>query len=111
MNQTSNQAARTINVGNRLTIETITDFAQQIRTGFNEADAVVVAFEPEIEIDVTALQVFCAACKTAAAEGKRFAYSGPQPQALRDLVAATGSERHKQCLVNSSACFRRSQGE
>ena len=111
MNQTSKKATLTMNVGNRLTIDAIADCAQRIRTGLNEADEVLVAFEPGVEIDVTALQVFCAACKTAAAEGKHFAYSGPLPQSLRDLIAATGSERHEQCSVNSSACFRRPEGE
>jgi ABC-type transporter Mla MlaB component len=111
MNQTGKEAALTINVGNRLTIETIADCAQQIRTGLNQADVVLVAFEPDVEIDVTALQVFCSACKTAAAQGKRFACSGPLPEALRNLIAATGSERHEQCSVNSSVCFRRPEGE
>jgi len=111
MNPTSKETALTINVGSRLSIETIADFAQQIRTGLNEADEVLVAFEPDVEIDVTALQVFCAACKTAAAEGKHFACSSPLPRSLRDLIAATGSERHEHCSVNSSACFRRPEGE
>lgn len=111
MNTNSKEAELTINVGSRLTIETIADFAQHIRTGLNRADVVLVAFEPDVEIDVTALQVFCAACKTAAAEGKRFACIGGLPRALRDLIAITGSERHEHCSVNNSACFRRPEGE
>jgi len=111
MNSASNDNTQVLSGGNRLTIETIAEFVQQIRTGLNEANAVVVALPPDVEVDVTALQTFCSACKTAAAEGKRFACSQPLPQAVLDLIAATGSARQEQCPVNSSACFRRAAGE
>ena len=99
-----------IDTGPRLTIETVADCQQRIRLGLNEATTVVLAFDPELEIDITALQLLCSACKTAAAEGKQFTYRGPPPKALLDLIAAAGAERHEHCVNNNSACFRKGGG-
>ena len=99
-----------INSGDRLTIETTGDFAQRILQGLAETGTVIVEFEPDVELDITALQVFCSACMKATAEGKRFIHRGPAPQALLDLVAAAGSERHEHCENNNMLCFRQFGG-
>lgn len=110
LNTTQQPAECVIGTGARLTIETIADCQQRIRLGLNEATTVVLAFEPELELDITALQLFCSACKTAAAEGKRFTYRGQPPKALLDLIATAGAERHEHCVNNNSACFRKVGG-
>ncbi len=99
-----------IGSGERLTIETIAEFVQLLRKGMAEATTVVIEFEPGVEMDLTALQVFCSACKTAKAEGKNFIHRGPPPQALLDLAAAAGSERHEHCTNNNTSCFRQFGG-
>lgn len=81
--------------GERLTIETTAEFVQSIRRGLAGATTVVLEFKPDVEVDITALQVFCAACKTAAAEGKKFIYRGSLPPVLLDLAAAAGAELHE----------------
>ena len=48
--------------GSRLTIETIAEFVQQIRKALNEASTVVIEFDRDVEMDITALQVFYASC-------------------------------------------------
>jgi hypothetical protein len=101
---------RVISSGDRLTIETIADFAQQIRNGLAEATTVVVEFGENVEMDITALQVFCSACQTAAAAGKKFMYRGPLPQTLLHLAAAAGSERHDHCKIDNLSCFRKFGG-
>jgi len=101
-----------INSGDRLTIETINAFAQLIRQGLAaEATTVVVEFEPAMEMDITALQVLCSACHTAAARGKRFIHRGQPPKALLDLSAAAGAERREPCSTNNTFCFRQFGGE
>jgi len=100
-----------ISSGDRLTIDTIADFIGRIRTGLTEASTVVVEFNPEVEMDITALQVFCSACKTATAEGKRFIHRGSVPQALLDLSTAAGAERFGHCTNKNNACFRQFGGE
>jgi anti-anti-sigma regulatory factor len=95
-----------ISSGERLTIETITDYVQLIRTGLAEADTVILEFDPEVDMDITALQAFCSACKTASASGKRCIHRGPSPKALIELVAAVGAERHNSCGNHNESCFR-----
>ena len=96
--------------GSRLTIETIAEFVQQIRKALNEASTVVIEFDRDVEMDITALQVFYASCKQAAIDGKHLIRRGPEPQTMLDLVAAAGAERHGQCGNNSITCFRRFGG-
>ena len=99
-----------ISSGSRLTIETIAEYIQRIRAGLDEAETVVLEFDPDVEMDITALQVFCSACKTAAAVGRRCIYRGPMPQALLDLSVAAGAERHKSCKNHNEFCFRQLGG-
>lgn len=98
---------RVISTTSRLTIETVADCAQRIRQGLTEADTVVIAFEPEMEVDITALQLLCSACATAAAEGKQCLYRGQPPRALLDLLTAAGADRREPCNKNTNiSCFR-----
>jgi len=94
-----------IDSGERLTIETVADFTRLIREGLSASKRVAVQFDADVEVDITALQVICSACKTAAAEGSSFVIHGSQPRALADLVVAAGAERHGLCKHNNSgAC-------
>jgi anti-anti-sigma regulatory factor len=94
-----------INGGKQLTIETISDFTRLIRDALAENTTVVVEFEPDLEVDITALQVFCSACKTASAQGKKFIHRGPPPQALIDLSIAAGIQDRKHCMNGDAPCF------
>jgi len=92
-----------INSGPRLTIENTIEFARLIREGLADAKSksVAVQFDPDLEVDITALQVLCSACKTAATMGKAFSCQGERPKALTELVAAAGAERHGGCKQNN----------
>jgi len=105
-NNSQQNNERVISSGDRLTIETIADYVQLLRTGLAEADTVILEFDPKVEMDITALQALCSACKTAAASGKRCIHRGPSPKALTELVAATGAERHNPCDNHNESCFR-----
>lgn len=105
------ETERIINSGDRLTIETIADFAQLISQGLKEVGSVVIEFKPDVELDITALQVFCAACKKATAEGKKFIHRGPLPKALSELVQAVGAVRHEPCENDNNFCFCQFEGE
>jgi anti-anti-sigma regulatory factor len=110
VNSALQQAECVINSGERLTIETIANFIGQIQAGLVEAATVVIEFNPEVEMDITALQVFCSACKTATTEGKRCIHRGTPPQALLDLLTAAGAERHESCTNKNDFCFRQFEG-
>lgn len=99
-----------ISSGDRLTIENIADLLQRIRAGLTSSSTVVIDFKPNLEMDITALQVLCSACKTASAEGKRFAYRGPLPELLLELVPVTGSTNNGPRGDNGTSCFRQFEG-
>ena len=95
-----------ITSGERLTIETAADFTRLTRDALKTSTTVAVAFEPGVEIDITGLQVLCAACRNAAASGKTFTLHGPVPGSLTDMAAACGAERHTVCKHNNnSSCL------
>lgn len=92
--------------GDRLTIENAVDFARLVREALDAAKNVAVEFEAAVEMDITGVQILCSACKSAAAGGKTFSYHGPQPQALADIIIASGAERHAACKHNNdSTCI------
>lgn len=110
LNGNKEGTAKVIGSGARLTIETIDGFAQLLRDGLAEAETVIIEFEGDVEIDITALQLFCSACKTAAALEKKIIHRGPLPQSLLSLAEAAGSERQEDCNNNNMSCFRQFGG-
>jgi len=90
--------------GAKLTIETSSEFLTLLREALAQANTVVVEFDPQVQVDVTALQLLCSACKSAAAVGKTFVRRGGQPETLSQLVAAAGGGCHGACKHNNSMC-------
>ncbi len=99
-----------ISSGDRLTIENIADLVQRILAGLVGASTVVIDFKPNLEMDITALQVLCSACKTASAEGKQFVYRGPLPELLLELASVTESTNSAPRGDNGTSCFRQFEG-
>jgi len=94
-----------INSGDRLTIETAADFTQLTREALGASNKVAIQFEAAVEIDITGVQIICAACKSAAAGGKSFSQHGLQPPGLAEIIAASGAERRTVCKHNNdSSC-------
>lgn len=94
-----------INSGRQLTIDTIGDFIMKVREAMAGNETVIVEFDPDLEVDITALQLFCSACKTATAAGKKFIHQGPTPQTLIDLSAAVGIHNKRACQNGDTSCF------
>jgi anti-anti-sigma regulatory factor len=92
-----------ITSGSSLTIENAAEFSRVIREALHTSKNVVIEFEPTVEMDITCIQILCAACKSAAQVGVSFSYAGVQPQALIDLFTACGAERHAVCKYNNDA--------
>lgn len=102
---------RVISSGDKLTIETAAAFARLIRKELSEASStLVLEFSESVEMDITALQVLCSACKTATAEGKKIAYRGRLPELLQALTPVTGSKNSEPCSDSSISCFRQFEG-
>ena len=99
-----------IDSGERLTIETIAGFIQQVRNAMNVADTIVIEFHPDVEMDITALQVFCSAHTTATSNGKNLIHRGPIPKIMMELAMSAGAERCDHCINNRQHCFRQLGG-
>ncbi len=91
----------TIKSGERLTIENAADFATSIREALAASQKVIIEFDVNVEADITALQVLCSACKTAAAEGKPLTRQGDDSESLRQLIISAGAKRLGPCSHNN----------
>jgi anti-anti-sigma regulatory factor len=95
-----------ITTGDRLTIENAADFSRIVREAFEASKSVSLEFDPSVEIDITGVQILCSACKSAALGGASFSFKGAYPQALADIIANSGAERHAVCKHNNdSTCI------
>jgi len=92
-----------ITSGDSLTIENAAEFSRILREALEGVNVVAVEFEPDVAIDITALQILCSACKSAAGSGKKFTYHGPQPQGMADIISSSGADRHSECKHNNDA--------
>ena len=90
-----------ITSGDRLTVDNAGAFSGLVREALDASRSVAVEFEPEVEIDITGVQILCSACKNAAAGGNSFSYHGPLPPSLADIIIACGAERHAACRHNN----------
>lgn len=95
-----------ITSGDRLTIENASEFTRIVREALEASENIAIEFDPAAEIDITAVQILCSACKSAAQSGKTFSYTGLQPKALADIISNTGAERRATCKHNNdSTCI------
>lgn len=94
-----------ISSGPRLTIETIGAFIERLRQELNGTETLIIEFDPEVEMDITALQALCSAHTTALDQGKRFVRQGPAPNVLIDLAAAAGIQCRERCIKHNEPCF------
>lgn len=89
--------------GGRLTIENAAEFSRILREALEASKKVAIEFEPDVEIDITGIQILCSACKSAAQADSILSYHGPQPQALADVIASSGAERNAICKFNNNS--------
>ncbi len=89
--------------GEFLTIETAAEFSRIVCEALEASKNVAIEFDPAVEIDITGVQVLCAACKSAAQGGNEFSYRGPQPRALAEIIISSGAERNAVCKHNNNS--------
>ena len=100
--QSHEDGSITINSGDRLTIENAADFISCISTALAASQHVALEFNLVVDVDITALQILCSACKTATEEGKTFTHLGSLSAPWRQMVISTGAGRHVSCKHNDS---------
>jgi anti-anti-sigma regulatory factor len=93
----------TVAVSGALTIERSGEFRQILTNALAGAQRVVLDVGQLHDIDLTALQLICAACKTAAAADKTFIFAGPLPDCLMALKDGIGVCQNSPCSQNGNA--------
>ena len=89
--------------GDRLTIENAAEFSRVLCEALDASKNIAIEFDPDVEIDITGVQLLCSACKSAANSGKTFSYNGLLPLKLTELIAASGAERNAVCKSNNNS--------
>ncbi len=92
-----------ISTGDRLTIETVGEFFSILTEVLSAAREVYLEFDPEMEIDITGVQIICSACKSACREGSVFLYRGLLPSSLLHLIERSGVQRNALCKHNNNS--------
>lgn len=92
-----------VTTGDRLTVETASDFSRVVREALEASKNVMIEFDPTLSIDITGVQILCSACKSAAQIGTVFSFQGPRPLALAEIIASSGAERYTVCKHNNNS--------
>jgi len=84
-------------LGGRLTIETASEVAGTIRQALEGGGPVSLSFDEVSEVDLTIIQILCAACRMASARSQEFMLSGTVPPLINRLVDEAGGTRLTPC--------------
>jgi hypothetical protein len=93
-------ALATLVVGGSVTIENIGDFRRALVEAFDLAARVSLDITGLEEVDITAAQVICSACKTAAASERCLAAEGELPECIIGLGKGIGATMGLPCKQN-----------
>ena len=89
-----------LRVGGELTIPFAGEFRGALLEAFDAAERLIVDLEGVSTLDITGLQLLCAAHRTACARGKGFGVAGLSNSALTEAAGLAGFERHVGCAVD-----------
>lgn len=85
----------------RLNIEVAAEIHRMALVALCEAEKVQLDLRQVEEMDITALQIICSACKTAAVQKRSFTSHGDLPECLGSLVKESGVIRNGICKHNA----------
>lgn len=85
-------AARVI-VGETLTIETCAEFKQALSNTLDTARQIVLDAHQLQQVDITALQLICSACRVASSKGRLLAFENDIPSCIESLRSSIGANR------------------
>jgi ABC-type transporter Mla MlaB component len=90
-----------IKAAGRINIEMIAEMHHMLLVALCEAEKVQLDFQEVEEMDITALQILCSACKTAAVQKRPFTSLGELPECLGRLAKVSGVHRNGICKHNA----------
>jgi ABC-type transporter Mla MlaB component len=89
-----------ISLGGDLTLSYVEEMRKIFMKALVNADLVSLQFENVGEVDLSCLQLFCSAHRSAVRLKKRIVLAGDAPQALKDAAEAAGYARQKGCRLD-----------
>jgi len=95
---------RTLNLYDELTIQNADEFRTILKESLEAADILIINTEYITEIDLSCLQLLCAAHKSAMHEGKTVTLDYSRSKIVTDTLLQSGYVRHAACAGNEK-CF------
>lgn len=100
------QGKETLKVAGRVTIGQAGGFRETLLEALAAVDELQVDLSGVTDIDLTGLQLLCAAHQSAGKGGKRFGISDCGNEVFRKVVADAGFQRHIGCACDTtSSCI------
>lgn len=84
-----------------LTIENTRELHQILLTGLDKAAGLALSFENVTAVDLSFIQLVCAAHRTAIRADKTMKLAGPRPEVLQKAVRETGFIRETGCVLDT----------
>ena len=92
--------AGTLCLDGDLTIERAAELLEVCRQAVAAHDSISVTFGEVGAVDLTCLQLLCAAHRSAVAQGKQFRFAGQRPEILDEAACRAGFIRKRKCQMN-----------
>ena len=90
----------TLRLEGDLTIERAAELLEAFRQALAASDQVEMEFGEVGTVDLSCLQLLCAAHRTAVAQGKQFCFTGQRPHFLSEAGQKAGFIRKTKCQMN-----------
>ena len=84
-----------------LTIENTRELRQLLLAALDNLEEITLAFEDVTAVDLSFVQLLCAAHRTAVRADKIFQVAGSRPEILKAAVRETGFIRESGCVLDS----------
>ena len=107
----SNQPTKVVVLDGALNIQRIGELKEAFAAAFTESDHVVLDLARGTEVDLSFLQLVCAAHKSASRTHKQLTLSGERPECLRQAIEEAGFLPLKGCRdVSGNGCLWKGEG-
>lgn len=98
----------TVNLAGVISIENVTQLHSALIDALSASKQVVLDVGKVEAIDMTTMQIFCSACKTAAANNLAFLVKGDYPDCMKTFSSDIGAQTGIDCPHNNNVtciCF------
>jgi anti-anti-sigma regulatory factor len=91
---------RMIYIEGDLTIENAGKIQEALLKPFSKKEHRIISVEKAASVDLSCLQLFCSAHRTAVKENAHLSINGNRSEYFRDKTKEAGFSRHEACLLN-----------